>query len=584
MDSRHLDLAADFCDLVGKPHLIAYLGLSETATPEALQKKLKARRKYMQGMQSNPKYRSEAIFLIKNFSALNSVLATPIPYLADASRRAESQHLPVLEMTIKGVLAGGSLNYDQEDYLRRNALELGVTEATFEEVLARLAGEAGVERATEQLTVTPEEMKSVDFYRLLGVPRHASRDEIYGRYRSKKEEAKNLPDASQRDAARTRVEKAWKVLSDESRRQQYDLSWSRTGPPARNRDVVRPVQSSTAPPVQPRQQAPKAPPSAPFAGVAMNPSGPELDPPRLELLSQRKQQVTVDDQAVTVSIEVRNAGEQPMAGQVTSSSPWLVVTNPSLQPQLKQQAVRVRVDPATLPSGRASGEITITTERGGTETVAFVVERGGRDLRVPVAAGVLLLMVVMAAGAAWVFMGGDHQYTIAVDPWAEEVLIDGKVVGQGNEIVLDDVDGREATVTVRHPNFNSWVRDVALAPGGRLDVDLVLGEKLSFTPGPEKKIGELDPKAAIAIMAPFRAGMDRCLRSGASTTGQETGVVRIHVGADGRPIGFDVQADGEPPSPATLDCLRRQVAGPLFPALANGDYATVRYDYVIPSP
>ena len=122
MNSRNLDLAAQFCELVNKPHLLEYLGLPEDASPDAAQKKLKARRKYMQGMQSNPKYKSEAIFLIKNFGALSRVLEDPIPYLKDAKRRAESKHLPVLEMTIKGVLAGGSLTHEQEDYLRRNAL------------------------------------------------------------------------------------------------------------------------------------------------------------------------------------------------------------------------------------------------------------------------------------------------------------------------------------------------------------------------------------------------------------------------------------------------------------------------------
>ena len=110
MDSRNYELAAEFCQLVGTPDLLAYLGVEMDAGTAETRTKLKSRRKYMQGMQSNPKYRSEALYLIKHFAALDAVLANPAAYLKDAVKRAESVHLPVLEMTIRSVLAGGAVS------------------------------------------------------------------------------------------------------------------------------------------------------------------------------------------------------------------------------------------------------------------------------------------------------------------------------------------------------------------------------------------------------------------------------------------------------------------------------------------
>lgn len=581
MESRHLDLAAEFCQLVGKPHLLDYLGLPESASPEALQKKLKARRKYMQGMQSNPKYRHEALFLIKNFKAMNAVLASPIPYVEDARRRAESQHLPVLEMTIKGVLAGGSLNYDQEDYLRRNALELGVSEASFEEVLSRLASAAGVPRATADVTVTPDDFTNLDFYRTLGVPRHASRDEIYARYRARTEECKAMGDASQRDATRTRIEKAWKVLSDEATRQQYDLSWTRTGPPARNRENTRPIQSSTAPPVQPRAAAPRPPPSAPFANVAPTASSTQKAPAKLELLSQPKQTLHVSATPVTVSIEVRNAGELPLHGEVTASHPWLKVLTTALKPDAKQQAVRVQIDPARL-EGRSTGFVEVATKGGEQARVEFDVVPKPAQLVAPALLGGGLAVVLLLVVGVWFAMSGSDAYEIRVDPWATEVLIDGRVVGKGHRIVLDEPPLGEATVTVRHPNFRPWVKDVLVEGGATLEVDLALDAPMDFRPTPELKVADLDHQVAVTVMEAFQSGLDRCLRSGVAGPNGVSGVVRIYVGKEGRAIGYDLEGSATD-SPAIRECLRRQTAGPLFPPLANGDYATVRYDFSIPS-
>ncbi len=566
MESRNLDLADQFCKLVGKPHLLAYLGLTEDASPEAAKKKLKARRKYMQGMQSNPKYKNEAIFLIKNFSALSKVLDTPIPYLKDAKRRAESQHLPVLEMTIKGVLAGGSLTHEQEDYLRRNALELGVSDVTFEEVLDRLCREAGVDRASAALQITPEELKSVDFYHLLGVPRHASRDEIYARYRTKKEETTTISDPRARESTRTRVEKAWKVLSNPETRQKYDLSWTRTGPPARNRTVARPVQAATAPPIRLRDQDPSQPPPT---------SQPSLTPARMEVLSERQQSVPIAATPVTISIEVRNGGEMPLRGTIRSNAPWLKVLTTALKPDEKRQAVKVQVLPSLVEGRTATGAVTLVSEGGQTADVQFTAIRKAPQYAIFAAGGAGLGLLVLLGIFLLIWLGGSSEYTIEVDPWAEEILLDGKVVAQRTDrLVLDSPPAGESTLTVRHPNFKPWVRDVVIESGGNVLVDLDLSAPMDFRPTEKMRRGNLDLELVNAI----KPRLDRCLRSGLTSTSGLEGVLRIHIGKDGVAKGLEARGDVTT-SPAIMECLRRQAAGPIFPPLTDGDYATVLYDY-----
>lgn len=573
MDSRTLDLAAEFCDLVGKAHLLEYLGLPEDASPEAAQKKLRARRKYMQGMQSNPKYKAEAIFLIKHFAALSSVLEEPIPYLKDAGRRAESQHIPVLEMTIRGVLAGGTLSQEQEDYLRRNARELGVTDATFDELLDRLAREANVPRAVSTVSVSAEELKSTDFYLALGAPRHATRDEIYACYRARTEECREIADARQREATRTRIEKAWKVLSDDAMRRTHDLSWTRTGPPARNREVARPRQVATAPPVKPREADPSVPPADTRA-----PS-----PARMELLSEVSQRLRLSGTPITVSIEVRNAGELPLRGSIRSDREWLQVVTTAFAPDARQQSIKVVIDPSRVPSRSDAGQVVLVSESGETATVEFDVYKPAPPFLAVFAGGGVLALIALLAVAYVLFGRADTRHVIDIDPWAEEILIDGKRVGAGHRLIVEASEGGLATLSVRHANFKPWVRDIALEGGTRTEVRLDLSAPMDFAPAEGMKRGNLATAELESQMAYFRPRLDGCLRSALTVDRGLQGAIRIHIGREGRAVGLDVQGDGTG-SPAVLSCLKRQAAGLVFSALTDGEFATVRYDYVIPAP
>lgn len=153
MSTPKLEVAATFCALVGVPDLLAYLGAAEHDDATAVRARLKARRRFMQGMQNNPKYKEEAVFLIRHFQALDSVLGDLPTYLDDARGRAESDHIPAIELSIREALAGGPINDAAERSLRAAAAELGVRDATFERVFAKVCDEhaAGLEPPAPRL-------------------------------------------------------------------------------------------------------------------------------------------------------------------------------------------------------------------------------------------------------------------------------------------------------------------------------------------------------------------------------------------------------------------------------------------------
>jgi hypothetical protein len=141
MDPSPFELADELCRIAGVADLFAYLGATPDEPAEALQERLRARRKQMQGMQNNPKFKTEALFLIKHVGALTEVLAQPAALDAFLRDRRESANLNVLEVAVRGMLAGAAgarLTADQEAFLRHNATELQISEASFARLLSRL--------------------------------------------------------------------------------------------------------------------------------------------------------------------------------------------------------------------------------------------------------------------------------------------------------------------------------------------------------------------------------------------------------------------------------------------------------------
>jgi hypothetical protein len=411
-----LELAAEFCKMVGAPNLLAYLGLDEHADPVEARGRLKARRKFMQGMQSNPKYKREALFLIKNFTSLNELLNDLPEYLADARRRAESEHLPVIEMTVRGVLAGGQVTEEQIAYLRRNALELGVSEVTFRELLQQVGRELGLTFDQEEPTPAPVDGVPLDLYQLLGISTNANEDDVRIAYHRRLEELDGLQDMGEQEMMRRRIEIARKVLENEAARRHYDLTAARTGPPARAREV-RPDQSATAPPAQDRAAHDRAGHDRTFSDRSGRPTG----IPRLEILGDPVRSIRPGQ---TVTIAIRNGGEGLMHGTVTPDVRWLKVEPTRLDPSARQQNISVtllrqELPPASVPppepgaSPQGTGpapappqvSVTIETERGERARVVFEIRRGLSPLVWAAAVVALLLLGALLVQVVLMILG-----------------------------------------------------------------------------------------------------------------------------------------------------------------------------------
>jgi len=589
MNPRHLELADEFSKLVGKPHLLDYLGLGESASADEARAELKKRRKYMQGMQSNPKFKGEALFLIKNFGALDALLQDPVAYIEAVGRQQESEHLPILEMTIRTVLKAGSLNAEQEDYLRRQARELGLSDATFEDTLTRLAAQSGVARS-EAVTGKPDDddgaiddnVEITDHYGILGIRTNASREEVYDAYRVRYRTVRAMADREKAEELYRRLDRAWQVLSDQTARDTYDLSLRNTGPPARTRKRDDPFlealrQAPTAPPVRARTHHPDGttvtPVPTPASAATRN---------RIEFVGARVRPVSLTGEvfATTLPLKMHEAIE----ARVTTDEPWLHVEPARLEAGKREHTLQVRIDPRDVPAKKATAVVTVQTEQGDRASLVFEIQR--KRSPAPLIAGVLGIAGLGAALAAlgatqgW-FAPPDRSVTIVVDPTSEDILLDGASAGTGSQVVLSEPPGGTVTVTVLQPNFTTWIQpvDFAAYAGGVLAVRLDLASDLSFRPTAEMKQGTVDEEVLQQVMPPRTKAMDDCARRAAGAEPIE-GSVRIFVGRDGVAMGVETEGGGAS-DPEVRDCLVRQAAAVRLPAVADGDYAIVRYHYVV---
>lgn len=144
VDPQDLAVAADFCKLVDTKDLFEYLGLGRPCSPEEAAAALADRRKHMQAMQSNPKFKDSAKALIKGFAVFQRVLAEPVDYMVAVDKAAELEKIPMLELALDSVLADGMITASEEAFVRQSAASLGISMETYERVLYERASARGV--------------------------------------------------------------------------------------------------------------------------------------------------------------------------------------------------------------------------------------------------------------------------------------------------------------------------------------------------------------------------------------------------------------------------------------------------------
>jgi SAM-dependent methyltransferase len=129
---------------VGAENLVSWLGLSAQSGPKEARASLKKKRSWYQSMQSNPKHKDAAKFLIKNYRAIDGLLDDPPAYRAAVSNQQALAQVPMLEMVIDGVLVDGTLTPIEEAFVRDSAMQLGIDAEVYQRVLIERADAAGV--------------------------------------------------------------------------------------------------------------------------------------------------------------------------------------------------------------------------------------------------------------------------------------------------------------------------------------------------------------------------------------------------------------------------------------------------------
>lgn len=152
MSARNLKVAEELCEKVKAKDLLDWMGLDGSTTSDEAKAALKKKRSFYQSMQSNPKHKDTALFLIKNYRALDAVLDAPSLHIENMAEKKAAAHLPMLEMVIDGVLADGDLTFEEEAFVRENAINLGISLELYQKILRQRAEAAGVSLPADRPT------------------------------------------------------------------------------------------------------------------------------------------------------------------------------------------------------------------------------------------------------------------------------------------------------------------------------------------------------------------------------------------------------------------------------------------------
>jgi hypothetical protein len=286
MDRRDLEQIDTFLGMVGKATLFDYYGLQTKAPAAELEAAIKKRRSWAQGQQANPKYRNEALWLIKNNALVRRVMVEQrSAYVDELGSRSESKNLEVLTLFIKGTLAGGMLTPDAERAIQQQGRAMGLDDASVRSRIDSLLRETGASRQSSEATQdAPTQQAFLDFYAILDVDHSATLDEIEASHRAKYRWARTLKDKDRVTELYGQLDEAWRVLKDPMRRAAYDAQYSarKAGKQVAGNTTDDIIGFLPSPGGQPPKPAPPKPPpvSRPAAPPRARPTPPVAPPPK----------------------------------------------------------------------------------------------------------------------------------------------------------------------------------------------------------------------------------------------------------------------------------------------------------------
>ncbi len=241
-DLKQLD---SFLVKVGKESLFEYYKLGTGAPAEELAQAVRKRREWAQGQQSNPKYRDEALWLIKNNNLVRRVLLEfQADYAAVLNIRVDQKALDTLTLFVKGTLAAGVLTPEGESAILRQGRTLGLPKKRIQACVESLLADSGVSRSASPLPSSPcltdadpwaddftELSDFLDHYAVLEIAPEATLEDIEAAHRRRYRWARSLSDKHRSSEIYAQLDAAWRVLKDPDRRAAFDVIYRMRNPP-----------------------------------------------------------------------------------------------------------------------------------------------------------------------------------------------------------------------------------------------------------------------------------------------------------------------------------------------------------------
>lgn len=623
MDHRGLEEVERFLGTVGQPSLVAYYGLADGATEAEREAAVKKRRSWAQGQQSNPKYKAEALFLIKNNAALRTFVVEQFDaYREHLARNVVAKGTDELAAFIRGALAGGVLRPESDAAIRIQGRKLGLTEAVIGQRIDEILAETGARRSEDVADARADTGGGVDYYELLEVSPAASAGELEAAYRAKYRWARNLNDLEKSSDVLTQLDAAWRILRDPSRRGRYDAAHAevqrvsaqvddlaarllaaheedRGGPPPEI-SMEPPTEYAPAVTTAATPGAPAAgrsgggavsPPPTPLPssfsgktiGLADGPQSVRERAPRLQVGGSSTVKLALRRRAIDHPLVVRNVGQSRMPGKLVSDSPWLVPSKLWLEPSAREQSVVVSVRPERLAGRRATGTVTVVADHGERRVITFEVRKTG------VANSLLALFgLALAIGGGYFATKSAEPpppaaiptLALLVEPLADRVLVDGRDLGPGVRFAIPDPGtGAPFRLRVELEGFSPHEEMVQL--GGRdadKRVNLELADTLDWKPAAEAVAIGPTP-AAIQQITDLDRRLARCVNE---PTLEE--VPHMHVRAlitpDGQVRGLRLTKANFKLGDS-LACMRRIFRAVRLTPFSGGDFAEVDLDMTL---
>lgn len=296
MERRELDEIDRFLAAVGQASLYVYYGLAENAAPLDVEALIKKRRAWAQGQQSNPKFKVEALFIIKQNALIRkALLEESDAYKAHIRSNHVQRNVESLRVFIRGSISGGVFPKAAEAAVRRQGRELDLPDALVGQQIEEALAAAGVRREAEaDPTPAPS---TIDFYDVLQADPASPLERLEQAYRARYRWARNLNDLTLSADMLNKLDQAWTVLRDPERRARYDARrsvWQRATDPSvsgvlgllpgtaeHTSETETAEDAASQTPAYRRGDAPRAPAMPPLPALTAPPrsGGPRTEPP-----------------------------------------------------------------------------------------------------------------------------------------------------------------------------------------------------------------------------------------------------------------------------------------------------------------